>query len=350
MKLLLIGPFPPPHGGISVHVREAERTLKDAGIEVRVLNSARGAPRSHRYLSYRGIGGLLWVVFGHACRGWILHVHTNGHNRNSWLLSSICGLAGKLGPGSLLTLHSGMTPAYLQSGRRARPVAVRAICSLYDRVIAVNTEIRSALVDVGVASSRLEVLPAYLASSRDSMLPPEVESFLRQHTPVFATVLFYRPEYGFDFLLDGLAKLRSEYPRVGCIVMGDGKTANTARLAILKREVGDSLLLAGDLPHEQCLAIMARSAVFLRCTTADGDAISVREALSAGTPVVATAVGHRPAGTLLYSAGDITGFVGQVTRALEGGAATQPESLASREGASRPLLALYRPYAAGGVR
>jgi glycogen synthase len=349
VKLLLIGPFPPPHGGISVHVREAERTLTDAGLEVRVLNATRGAPRSQHYLSYRNAAGLAWLVVRHACRGWIIHVHTNGHNRNSWIVSLICGLAGKLGPGSLLTLHSGMTASYLRSASRGRFASVRAICSLYDQVIAVNADIRAALVDIGVPSSRLEILPAYLASPPDSAIPLQVESFFRQHAPVCATVLFYRPEYGFDFLLDGLTDLRARYPRLGCIVMGDGKTANTARLAILKREIGDALLLTGDLPHEQCLAIMARCDVFLRCTVADGDAISVREALSAGRPVVATDVGYRPPGTFLFQSGDLTRFVEQVAHALAGSPGARPSVLPSKAVDTHPLLSLYRQYAAGGV-
>src|SRR5205823_6671040 len=46
VKLLLIGPYPPPHGGISVHVAEAKRQLDERGICCRVLNLDRRAPES----------------------------------------------------------------------------------------------------------------------------------------------------------------------------------------------------------------------------------------------------------------------------------------------------------------
>jgi glycosyltransferase involved in cell wall biosynthesis len=43
---------------------------------------------------------------------------------------------------------------------------------------------------------------------------------------------------------------------------------------------------------------------FVRPTRADGDAVSVREALAVGCAVIASAVGHRPAGCTLFPVGD----------------------------------------------
>ena len=46
MKILLIGPYPPPHGGISVHVSGIHRQLMAAGIPCRVLDTGRDPPRA----------------------------------------------------------------------------------------------------------------------------------------------------------------------------------------------------------------------------------------------------------------------------------------------------------------
>ncbi|PYS32840.1 MAG: glycosyl transferase, partial [Acidobacteria bacterium] len=72
----------------------------------------------------------------------------------------------------------------------------------------------------------------------------------------------------------------------------------------------------GDVGHELCLTLMARSAVFSRPTLRDGDSISVREAAALGVPVVASNVGTRPEGVLLFEPGDVAGFVEQVNRAV----------------------------------
>ena len=38
MKVLFVGPYPPPHGGISVHVWSAHELMKRAGQQSSVLN------------------------------------------------------------------------------------------------------------------------------------------------------------------------------------------------------------------------------------------------------------------------------------------------------------------------
>jgi hypothetical protein len=49
--------------------------------------------------------------------------------------------------------------------------------------------------------------------------------------------------------------------------------------------------------------VIAACDVFVRPTLADGDSVSVREALALGRVVVASAVGHRPEGVLTFRAG-----------------------------------------------
>ena len=77
MRILLIGPLPPPHGGISVHVSGIQGQLKAAGITCRVLDMGRVRPGLRFGL----------MVLRHASQGWTLHLHTNGHNVKSWLLA-----------------------------------------------------------------------------------------------------------------------------------------------------------------------------------------------------------------------------------------------------------------------
>jgi glycosyltransferase involved in cell wall biosynthesis len=167
-----------------------------------------------------------------------------------------------------------------------------------------------------------------------------VVSFLQTHWPIFSTVLFFRPEYGVEFLLQALANLRQTYPQLGCIFLGSGERSIEARMTILKEGIGESVLLLGDVSHELCLSMMSRSNAFLRCTFADGDSISVREALELGVPVVASEVGFRPSGVFLYPAGDIDTFIMQVKSAL--GEGRKNEIVASQDTSRPRLIDLYR--------
>ena len=38
MRILLVGDYPPPPGGIAIHVRQLHRMLHESGCEVRVLD------------------------------------------------------------------------------------------------------------------------------------------------------------------------------------------------------------------------------------------------------------------------------------------------------------------------
>src|SRR5687767_13054346 len=94
LKVLLVGPFPPPHGGVSVHVLALQGLLRKSGIACRVLNINRGAPQSDRYFSVRGPLHFVLLLLGHSLKGWSFHVHINGHNPRSWLIALAAGLAG----------------------------------------------------------------------------------------------------------------------------------------------------------------------------------------------------------------------------------------------------------------
>jgi glycosyltransferase involved in cell wall biosynthesis len=139
---------------------------------------------------------------------------------------------------------------------------------------------------------------------------------MKSHRPLFSTALFFRPEYGFDVLVTALAKFRVCHPSFGCVVMGSGENQSEARKLISALGLENNVLLLGDVDHETCLKLMSRSDVFLRPTLEDGDSISVREALSLGVPVVASRIGTRPPGAILFDPGDVDALLSKLALAL----------------------------------
>jgi glycogen(starch) synthase len=307
MKILLIGPYPPPHGGVSVHVSGIHLQLMAAGVRCRVLDTGRDRP---------GLGfGIL--LLKHAWQGWTLHVHTNGHNFRSWLVALGCGLAGQSSGGCILTLHSGMAPGYLRAAPRWRRRLAAFVCSLYTRVICVSDEIRSALLSLGLPAHRSEIVPACLKTERREVsFDPSTLAWIARHQPLFSTTLFFRPEYGFDLLASALARLRLRYPSVGCLVMGGGEQREQAERKIHETGLEENVLLLGDVTHDHCLALMSVCDVFVRPTLEDGDSTSVREALSLGLPVVASRTGTRPPGVVLFQPGDLGEMLSKIELAM----------------------------------
>lgn len=306
MKLLLVGPYPPPHGGVSVHVAQMQRHAHAQGIPCRVLNTDRSAEPSPKYLPVRRASGFLFNLIRHARRGWTIHVHTNGHNIKSWLVALAAGMAGRLGPGSLLTLHSGKLPDYLEA-RRPRRWLARVTCRLFNRITCVSPRLRQSVESLGIPDSRLEVLPAFQGlSSKPSAwaISPQFEKWFERHDPVFSLTGSNRPEYGVELLVETMDRFRKQYPRAGCLLIGVGAEATSIRKLIEERNLTPCVLMMGDVSHDECLHVMSRSAALIRPTYTDGDSISVREALALGVPVIASDAVSRPAETILFESGN----------------------------------------------
>jgi glycogen(starch) synthase len=325
MKILQVGPYPPPHGGISVHVYELRKRLHMAGIDCRVVNVDPHALESPEYLRIRGGLDFVRILIQYARMGWTLHVHINGHNTKSWLSALAAGVAGLFGPGNLLTLHSGLAPQYLAPRRHPARFLGGVTCGLYKNLIAVSAEVRDALLSLGVGAERVEVVPAFMASQPTKGEIPQI-SHLKNRRPLLATTLFFRPEYGFELLVDAIDRLRAKYPDLACLVIGTGEDRDRAEQLVAERALQESILLLGNVTHERCLQLISHADLFVRPTLVDGDATSVREALVMGKRVVASDVGHRPAGVVLFRKGDAADLAEKLEEAwLQPAPARAPE-------------------------
>ena len=330
MKILLIGPYPPPHGGVSVHLAGIARQLAAAGIPHEVLDTSR----------VRNWGAFVVSLIRFTLSGWMLHFHSNGHNWKDWTIACVCGAIGQLRAGSILTLHSGLAPEYLARVSRPMRSAIRLTCALQLRVIAVSEPIRKSLQSIGVAGDSIDVAEACLGigDSQSGVLDANLAGWIRDHRPLLSAALFFRPEYGFDTLVAALGRLVRRYPELGCVVMGSGEDRMSAGQRVREAGLEGNIYFAGDVEHETCLTLMSLSDVFVRSTLRDGDSISVREALALGTPVVASRTAFRPRGATLFDPGDAAGMAAAVELAVQ---ADRCEAEV-QSGSINRLMAIYR--------
>ena len=319
LKVLLVGPCPPPNGGISIHVWNARAILRSQGVPCEVLNVEPRAPESNEYIKISGRAGLVLHLARYCANGWTVHTHINGHTPKSWLIALASGIAAQMGAGGVLTIHSGLSPEYLRnaSAHRRRLALLAAV--QFNRIVCVNDEIASTVSGLGVEPRKLEILPAFLPQGPNTPagIPEDTEVWMKAHRPVLSTALTFRPEYGFDVLARALKELKAKYPGIGCVVMGNGEDRATVEKTVNDGGLSGVVRLLGDVDHELCLALMSRSDVFIRATFRDGDSISVREAAALGVPVVASNVGTRPSEARLFEAGDAAALCRQVEFALK---------------------------------
>jgi len=342
MKIALVGDYPPPFGGVSVHVAALERALRARNVDVRVLDIGRGENDAPGVAPARGALRCAAALARAAAERRLLHVHTSGANPKSWLLALVASRARLPGsPRPLLTLHSGLLPGYLAGCAERREIA-RAVCSGFGRVVAVSHELSAALEGCGVPAAQLEVVPAFLLADLAPGAPPARLAALREtRAPLFCAALAPTSTYGEDVLLAAFAAVSEREARAGLVVFGEGSERGPVAALGLRR----GALGLGEIDHAAALGVLAACDVFVRPTRADGDALSVREALSLGRKVVASEVGQRPPGCLLFRVGDAAGLAALMIDAARSPPAPAGRGLPDRD-PLESLLDLYPSLAA----
>lgn len=343
-RVLLVGGYPPPHGGIAIHVAALREELAQRGARVEVLDVG-GRPRKAPGVTpATGPASLGSALVWRAAAGFLVHVHISGHTPKSWLVALACALVRRpFGPSPLLTVHSGLLASFLALGARRRAL-VRSVAGAFARVVAVSPHIADHLARAGISRARLCVAPAFTGAAKPGRPPLGLEALRAERRPLLTCSVAQSPIYGLRVLLAALPALARRLPRVGLAVFGQ-EDAERVRALARRYRVEDRVEYLGPLEHAQALAVIAASDAFVRPALADGDAISVREALALGVPVVASAVGTRPEGVLLFRNGDSLDLAAQLCARL-----ASPRGKASSAASGlEPLLQIYREQLGGAL-
>ncbi|MCC7173871.1 MAG: glycosyltransferase [Bryobacterales bacterium] len=310
MRVLLLGPYPPPGGGVQTNLTAIRRHLLQKGVPCTVINLTRHRQADHDGVLFpRSALGVLRLLA--AQRFDVAHLHIGG-NIPARLLALCLALTLRPGARTVLTLHSGGYPAST-AGRRAGRWTLRGLAfRRFDRIIAVNQALKNMFTEkFGVDAARVRLIAPHSLPEHppEVQLPPPVETFFRTHGKVLVSTGWLEPEYDFPLQIRALGAIRQRVSGAGLMILGAGRLEESLRGQINATPYAEHVLLAGDVPHEAAMAALARCGLFLRTAWYDGDSVSVREALHFGTPVIATDNGMRPAGVRLIPVADLDALV-----------------------------------------
>lgn len=319
MKVLQLGPYPPPYGGVQVNLVAIRRFLLKHGHECAVINITRHRKTEGDGIYYPETSLQLFQLL-RRLRSDIIHLHIGGGVPLRLLgLALVCALWP--GSKSVLTFHSGGYPG-TPAGQSARAWSLRGLVfRRFNRIIAVNEKIVEMFERFGVAPARIRLICPHAVASPppDVALPAPLRNFFDAHSPLLLTVGLLEKHYDLALQIDALGRVRERHPNAGLVIIGSGSIEDELRRRIASTADAEHVLLCGDVEHDVTLRAFEESDVFLRTTLYDGDAISVREALHAGVPVIATDNGMRPAGVHLIPVADSAALVeaitAQITRA-----------------------------------
>lgn len=294
MSVLLLGSYPPPQGGIQTHLVGLRNYLRQRDIPTRVISLT-------RYRGAEGDGVYYPRVSSNVLRLLIqlpynlAHIHIGGD-----LSSRLMGLSYVISllPGrrAVLTFHSGGYPSS-EPGRSIHPLTLRAlILRRFDGLIGVNEEIVDFYRRCGIKDGKIRLISPFTSAEipEGTALPAALDRFFSLHDPVMLSVGLLEPEYDLAQQIRIIGPIRRDFPRAGLVLIGSGSLEQKLRKLIAFSPEKEHIWLAGDVPHAQTLTAIQRCSLLLRTTLYDGDALSVREALQFGIPVIASDNGMRP--------------------------------------------------------
>lgn len=337
IRIAIVGPYPPPLGGISLHIQRLKQHLENAGMEFTIYKlGASGKEGNKSIIPIKKTKAWLLRLLFHAGDHEIIHLSCG----SSWVLRVYFGLILHFLERKkyIVTWHGNdITWPYAVSclrkpalGLRARFITWLVLNSFKraDFVICVNPQGRDLLISKGVKPERVEVIPSFIppAVKEDEIaeVPKEVWDFIRSHKPVISAnasaIRFYNGQdlYGIDMCIDLCANLKSAYPEIGFIFclpdIGDYEYFHKMKQRIVKEEIEDNFLF--QTKACQFYPILMKSDVFVRPTNTDGDAVSLREALYFKVPSIVSDAVPRPEGTILFRSRDIDDFISKVKDVL----------------------------------
>jgi glycosyltransferase involved in cell wall biosynthesis len=317
LRVLQIGPFPPPHGGVESNLVAIRTFLRSQGIPCAVINITRHRREDADEVYYpESAIGVVQLL--RRLQYDILHLHIGGTLSNRILsLALVCTLRST--PKAVMTFHSGGFPSTPEGRAMGRNSYAGFVLRRFDGLIGVNAEIMSFFAHLGVSSKRMRLIEphSFLAETKPAdTLPQSLEEFFRAHDPVLISVSGLEPEYDVPIQIEAVGHIREKFPSAGLVILGSGRLEQEIRNRIRACPYGEHISLCGDVPHAVTLLAVSRARVMLRTTLYDGDAISVREGLHLGTPVIATDNGMRPAGVHLIPKSNLPALVSAIEERL----------------------------------
>lgn len=305
-RILLVSPFPPSIGGVSVSVQRLYEFLGSSGFSVKKYDTQfRRSSLNIRSLKFVKFLFLpLYILFNR--RFDVIHFHVSGVFSKVYI--SLWRRFFSEKTLFIITLH-GQAQHILESDRG------RKALECFDRIICVKKDDRM-IMPLNLRTRTVEI-PAFIppvASADLNHAPDDLRKFLEKDSFLMLLNGFiicdsrFMDLYGFMDSVRLLEKILSSGRNADLILIVIGSDHN--------RECSDYLqgmknyCRLKKLEEHVCWVenqkmelwpILKKVHVLLRPTKSDGDALSVREALYMGKPVISSDVVPRPEGTIVYS-------------------------------------------------
>lgn len=314
-KILLVGGYPPPYGGVSVHIYRLEKLLASEGKEVSVFNIG-NQKKGDLLFYFKFIKTLLLNQFD------LIHFHYP--SKKIYQLTQFFSPKCK----SMLTIHNSRIEIGSNSFLNKYHNSIFKIIAVAEHVKHKILDQYSTLQDRITVKNAFIVPPIHEKEAISSTYPESLNTFIKkQNTLIMANawkIVFHQKEdlYGLDMCLQLMHNLYTQNKEIdtGLIFAISDDQHEQEYIQKMKeyaKEKGVSERIYFLTGNYQIWPLFERIHIFVRPTNTDGDALSIREALHFGKTVIASDICDRPKGTITFKNRDPQDFLKKVINSIK---------------------------------
>ena len=303
-SILLVGPYAPPLGGVSLHIKRLKHLLRNYGFCVDVFNTAQG----QMFKGQNIIRLAMKILFDDFK---IMHVHGYPYR-----LLKVMEFIKKIKKFKLyITDHNSRLFEEQKYDDEKTNFYKRIIKSL-DYLIVVGSNILEEYKRYGVTlpdntSIQPSFIPPDLNEEKDILknYPRELFEFIGKHKPIITAnafeIVFYDGVdlYGLDMCIELTNKLKREFFNIGFLFALADENKHVEYLGSMKKRIielgikDNFYFLTGQ---KEIWPLFKKVDLMIRPTYSDGYGVSIAESLYFGCLAVASNVCDRPEGTILF--------------------------------------------------
>ncbi|WP_421862729.1 glycosyltransferase family 4 protein [Motiliproteus sp.] len=288
MKIALVGPTPPPNGGMAMQTLQLQQLLQQRGHQVTLIsvNAPYRPAIAGKIPVLRALFRLLPYLFRLMIdlrKHDVVHLMAN----SGWAWYLFCApaihIAHLFGVPCVVNYRGGLANDFLQTAASR----VRFSMKRVQRLVVPSGFLQQVFGNYAIEA---EIVPNIVNLELFRYREPQPIG----KAPHLVVTRNLEALYGNRYAIEALAKLSQIYPDSRMTLAGDGPDRPALEQLVNDLGLSERVRFSGRLERQQIADLYAEADILLNPTTADNMPNSLLEAMACGVPVITTNVGGIP--------------------------------------------------------
>jgi L-malate glycosyltransferase len=289
LRIALIGPLPPPAGGMANQAQQLQHLLQADGFSVIAVRT--NTPYRPSWVGHVPILRALCRLLPFIADAWrgigktdLVHLFANSGWTWHLVANPVIWLAKFRGKPVVLNYRGGQAEAFFARSFHWVSPSLRQV----SRVIVPSNFLGEVFGRRGIAAA---IVPNIVDLSRFSPRAPGTRS---ASAPRLLVARNLEPIYDNATAIRAFHRVHRQYPQATLAIAGSGSELTTLQGLVRELDLQDAVAFLGQIENSCIHELYAKADIALNPSLIDNMPISVLEAFASGVPVVSTAVGGVP--------------------------------------------------------